>query len=248
MNKPAVVGLCSFLLVLAAAGVASAQTADAVVERYLSAVGGREALGKLASRKSTGRVTLSTPGGDISGPIEILLKSPNKNRAFMTLDLSAMGAGALTVEQRFDGTVGYSLNSLQGNSEITGNQLANMRNNTFPIPLLAYKEAGITVAMQSNERIGGKDTTVVLVTPRAGSAMRMFFDTETHLLVRTIATIETPQTGPIEQTSDFSDYRTVDGVKVAFRVVNTNPLQTLTIALTSVEHNVAIDDAVFGKP
>ena len=64
----------------------------------------------------------------------------------------------------------------------------------------------------------------------------------------TVATIDTPQTGPLEQASDFSDYRTVDGVKVAFRLVNTNALQTLTIALSSVEHNVAIDDAIFGKP
>ena len=36
-------------------------------------------------------------------------------------------------------------------------------------------------------------------------------------------------------------------MKVAFRVVTSNPAQTLTIAMTKVEHNVAIDDAMFVK-
>jgi hypothetical protein len=34
---------------------------------------------------------------------------------------------------------------------------------------------------------------------------------------------------------------------VPFRTVASNPLQSITIALTKVEHNVAVDDAVFVK-
>jgi len=69
----------SFVFVISAlAAVASAQTADAVVEKHLAALGGREALAKLTSRKSTGTVTMSTPGGDVSGPVELLIKAPFK--------------------------------------------------------------------------------------------------------------------------------------------------------------------------
>jgi len=51
--------------------------------------------------------------------------------------------------------------------------------------------------------------------------------------------------GELEQTAELSDYRAVDGVKVPFRIVNSNALQTGTIVLTKVEHNVPLDDAIF---
>jgi len=87
---------------------------------------------------------------------------------------------------------------------------------------------------------------VLRATPKTGSSTKLFFDADTSLLIRTVATINAPQTGgDIEQTSDFSDYRVVDGVKVAFQIVNSNPLQTATIKFTKVEHNVPLDDALF---
>ena len=124
--------LVSLLLVWA--HVASAQTADEVVEKCLTAVGGRAALGKLRSRSATGTITLSTPGGEVSGSIEILNAAPNKSRTVLRIDLSSLGAGQLVQDQRFDGASGYMLDSLQGNREITGNQLENMRNGSFPSP------------------------------------------------------------------------------------------------------------------
>ena len=75
------------------ARIASAQTADDVVEKHLSAMGGRAALGKLTSRSTVGTMTLSTPAGDITGPIEILSQPPNKTRTLIKMDLSALGAG-----------------------------------------------------------------------------------------------------------------------------------------------------------
>jgi hypothetical protein len=76
----------------------------------------------------------------------------------------------------------------------------------------------------------------------------MFLDAETYLLIKLVTTINSPQLGgDVEQTTELSDYRSVDGVKVPFRVVTVNAVQTVSIALDKVEHNVAIDDAVFGK-
>lgn len=248
MRRHALTLLLSLLLVPSLAETARAQTADTVVDKYLAAIGGRDSMSKLTSRRSTGTVTISTPGGDVSGPIEILLKSPNKSRAYMSLDLSAAGGGQVTIEQKFDGTTGYAVNSMQGEIEMSANQLDNLRNNVFPSPLLNYKDTGLKIEVLPGVKIGGKDTVGLQVTPKAGSAIKMFFDPETYLLLRTVSTVNSPQMGgDIEQTSDFSDYRDVDGVKVPFHVVNSNPVQSLTIALTKVEHNVPIDDAVFAK-
>ena len=239
----------SLVFVVAAIGTAaSAQTADAVVDKHLAALGGREALAKLTSRKSTGTVTMSTPGGDVSGPVELLVKAPNKTRLLMTIDLTSLGAAAMTIEQRFDGTVAYATNSMQGETPISAKQIDNMRNAVFPTPLLGYKEKGAKLELAPNEKVQGRDAIVLVLTPTTGSPIRLFLDPQTYLVFRTATTVNSPQLGgDVEQTTELSDYRTVDGVKVAFRVVTSNPAQTLTIAMTKVEHNVAIDDAMFVK-
>jgi outer membrane lipoprotein-sorting protein len=244
--------LLAFLVAPALAGAASAQTADQIIEKHLAALGGRETLSKLTSRRSTGTITIATPNGDLSGPCEIDVKAPNKSRAYMQLDGSALGlTDKIIIEQKFDGVTGWSLNSMQGDAEVTGNRLENLGNNVFPSPLLNYKAAGVAFEVLPRQQIAGKDALVMRATPKAGSAVLMFFDAETFLLVRTVTKLNDPQMGgEVEQTADLSDYRVVDGVKVPFRIVNssTTPMgtQTGTITLTKVEHNVTLADALFG--
>jgi outer membrane lipoprotein-sorting protein len=166
----------------------------------------------------------------------------------MKLDLSAMGGGDMTIEQRFDGTAGYSLNSMQGDTEITGNQLENLRNSVFPSPFLKYKEAGMKMELLPGEQVGGKQAIVLRLTPKTGSASRIYLDPETYLVMRGVSMIDSPQGGgQIEQATEVSDYRTVDGVKVAFQVLLSSPAQSVKLVFKSVEDNVAIDDAMFSK-
>lgn len=246
MKRRYMIVLPSVVLVLGLVGLASAQTADEVVEKHLAALGGRDALGKLKTRKLTGSVTISTPGGDFSGPVETYIKAPNKSRLYMRLDLSSVGAGELVIDQRFDGTTGYMMNSMQGNTEITGNQLDNLRNNVFPSTLLSYKEAGTKVEVLPKEQIDGKDAIVLLATPKAGSVVKTFLDAETYLPVKTVTTVDIPEAGgAIEQTTEFSDYREVDGMKVPFLLKLHNVAQAFTITVTKIEHNVPIEDSIF---
>ena len=248
---PVLIGLLAAPGLLMAASmpvsrIRATQTADEVVEKHLAALGGRPALAKLTSRKSVGTVAISTPAGNLNGPIEIAAKVPNKTRAYMTLDLSALGVpDKMILEQKFDGTAGRTINSMQGDVEITGNQLQTMRNNLFPSPLMSYKEAGTKIEVQPKEQVGGRDAIVLLFTPKAGPTIRFFLDAQTYLVVKAITRTSAPELGDFDQISEPSDYRTVDGVKVPFVIKTTNPSQSITITIEKVEHNVAIDDAIF---
>jgi outer membrane lipoprotein-sorting protein len=249
-NRPLLFSLilASSFLVPAMASSGAQATADEIIEKHLAAVGGRDALGKLTSQKATGTMTIATPNGDLTGPVEMLSKAPNRARVYIQLDLTPVGmSDKMVIEQKFNGTAGWMMNSMQGDQEITGNQLDNMKNNTFPTPLLTYKTSGAKVELLPKEDLKGKQALVVLFTPKSGSPVRMYFDPETYLLLRTKATINTPETGDLEQIRDMSDYRTVAGIKSPFLMVNTNSQQVLTIKLEKVEYNVPIDDAVFGK-
>src|SRR4026208_2205433 len=77
-------------LLLGCVQTAWAQTADEIVERHLAASGGRAALAKLTSRSNAGTITLTTPVGQLSGPIEVVSQRPNKERTLITLDLTAL--------------------------------------------------------------------------------------------------------------------------------------------------------------
>src|SRR5262245_50988870 len=132
---------------------ASAQTADDIIDKAIVASGGREALAKVTSRATTGTMTVTTPGGDITGPIAVLNQVPNKVQTVITLDLAAVGGpGPMTIEQRFDGTDGYATNSLQGETAVSSGQLDAWRNTIFPSPFLDYKARGTKIELT------GKDT------------------------------------------------------------------------------------------
>jgi zinc protease len=237
------------LLLVGWAHVVWAQTADDVVNRCLTAIGGRAALGKLKSRSMIGTIALSTPAGDIAGSIEILNAAPNKSRTLIKADLSALGAGQLVLDQRFDGTSGYALDTLQGNRDITGNQLDNLRNGSFPHPFLNYKEMGMTAQVSGKERVGEREAYVVIFEPPSGSVVRQYIDAETYLPVKIVVKVDVPQLGrEVEQTTEFLDYREVDGIKLPFGVTATSSVQNYTITITKVEHNVRVDEALFSKP
>ena len=233
---------------LAWAPIVSAQTVDEVIEKSITAMGGRAAMEKIKTRSMTGTLALSTPAGDIPGTVEVTNAAPNKMRTVIKADLSQFGAGQLLIDQRFDGTNGYMINSMQGDQPITGGQLDNMKANSFPHPFLDYKAKGVKATLSGKEKVGERDAFVVVLEPATGSPVRQFIDAESYLPVRSMVKITTPQTGEIEQTADSSDFRDVDGVKVPFSVKLTNAMQAVTMTFTKVENNVAIDDKMFVKP
>lgn len=227
----------------------AAETVQSVVEKHLAALGGRDALMKITSRKATGTIALSTPVGELTGPVELYSKAPTKSRAVMSLDLTALGAsGNLVVEQLFDGVEGWSINPMQGDQPIVGTQLENMKNSFFPSPLMEKDFGGNKVELMPRETVAGKAWVVLKMTRPSGNFVTLYLDPATYLLARVTSMTENPQTGAMmQQSGESQDYRTVDGVKVPFTIINSNEIQTITIKLTKVEHNVAIDDAMFKK-
>ena len=241
-------GLFAALALLIWGQAASAQTADDIVERYLQALGGRAALGKVTSRASTGTITLSTPGGDVTGPMEAINAQPNKARVLIKLDLTQFNLGQMTIDQRFDGTAGYVIDTLQGNRDVTGDQLEAMRNASFPTPLLNYREAGIAVELAGKEKVDDHEAFVLVLTPKTGPPARLYVDVSSNLMLRQVVKANVPAVGDVEQTTEFLTYREVDGLQVPVKIRTTSPVQTSTVYLTDVRHNVPVEAALFSKP
>jgi zinc protease len=124
-----------------------------------------------------------------------------------------------------------------------------MKNGGFPTPLLTYKDAGVTAALSGREKVGGSEAYVIRFTPKSGPAVRVFIDSQSSMLVKTIITVNVPQLGgPVDQVVEFSDFRDVDGIKIPYTTRSSNPLQTTTATLNDVKHNTQIDDSLFARP
>jgi len=228
---------------------AAAQTADEVVEKHLAAMGGRAALAKLTSQLASGTIAIQAQGADLGGTIEISKKAPNKSRTLMRIDLSSVGGSEMVVDQRCDGKTAFASNSLQGDREITGAQLQSMLNASFPSSLLNYKETGAKIELLGRETAGAKPVLVLQYTPASGPALKLYLDADTYLVSRTVVKLSLPEAGgEVEQSTDVTDYRVIDGVKTPFSVTVSSAGQLITISFAKVEYNVALDDAVFSRP
>jgi hypothetical protein len=77
--------------------------------------------------------------------------------------------------------------------------------------------------------------------------MRLFFDKESGLLVRSVRYADTPL-GRNPTQVDYADYRAQDGVKVPFQWTVARPSGRFTIQVSDLQQNVPVDDKKFEKP
>jgi len=215
-------------------------TVDQVLEKYITAAGGREAMEKVTSRVSTG--TFEIPDMGLTGPVTISEKAPNKS--LTVIELGGMGQ----VRDGSDGTVAWE--EAPGGGGIrdkTGAELADaLRGSVFNAEL-KLKTLYKTVVVSGKEAVDGKDAYVIVATPAEGAANKLYFDVASGLMVKQSSTRDTQQ-GPIDVEVMIGDYRTVNGVKMPFSVRQITSMFTAVIKLTEIKQNVPLDDAIFKRP
>ena len=223
---------------IARAGQAGTPTIDQLLDKAVTAIGGRAAMEKLTSR--TGKGTIEIPDAGMSGSIQVYEKAPNMNA--VVIDLAGM-----QIRQAFDGTVAWEEDPQQGLREKAGAELARAKREATFNPELKMKQLYAKLTVRGREKVGASDAWVVDAVPAEGSTVVFYFDVESGLPVRMDSTQETPQ-GQIPVQSYLEDYRVVDGVKVAHTMRQVTPMFTMTMRLTEVKHNVTLDDKMFKKP
>ena len=91
-------------------------TAREIVDRFVKASGGEAAFKAMKSMHVKG--TFSIVGQSLTGTLEMLAARPNK--ALMRVSIAPIG----TIEEGFDGKVGWSIDPIQGPSLMTDRQLS----------------------------------------------------------------------------------------------------------------------------
>lgn len=212
------------------------QSADPILEKYLSAVGGAGALKKISSRVEKGTASM----GDHQMPIEIITKAPDKRVSYLHLP----GGDSITA---YDGTKGWLGNPghpprPMGPAENEGARLD--ADSYFPAHL---KEIFSTFKVGDSEKIGGQEAVAVRGLRDGKPPVKLYFDQQSGYLVRMVRYADTPL-GLLPTQVDYADYRDSGGVKVPFRWTIGRPSGSFTIQIDHIDVNVPVDAAKFAQP
>lgn len=222
-----------------AAAAAQTLTVEQILDRYVKAIGGRAGMEKLNSRESRG--SFEIVGTPLKGTVENYNKAPNRLASFIRV------SGLGDFFEGHDGKISWTLDPTNGLRERSGTELAQARFDAEFYKELKFKELYSKMELKGMEKTGGREAHLIVGTPLAGSPEKLYFDTQTGLLLRMDITREGPQ-GKTPFVVYFEDYREVDGVKIPFVQRQTAPDFSVNIKFDSIKHNVTIDDAKFTKP
>ncbi len=211
----------------------AAISAEQVIENYVAAIGGKDAIGKIDSYKISGEMNMM---GQKIGIVQAF-KKPNQTAMVMSM------GSAVMQKMVFDGSKA-KMSGMQGAQEFTeGEQFESMKATASVCPEMDYAKNGFKLTVKGIEQVNGKDA-YVLEIAKASSTSIEYFDVESGLKVKTVATAEGPQ-GAMQQVSEYSDYKEVNGVKFPYSLKQTISGMAMNMTIESVEVNQPIDDALF---
>ena len=217
-----------------------AELVNQILERYTEAVGGRAAIDGITSYKTQGKFSSSVLREP--GQFKIWGKDPRKTLS--VIEFPRIG----TLKKGFDGETRWVQTPAGTFTDESPKQMAEVEQDAEVYRAGKIRSLYESMTLEGRARLSGRDVYILQGKPAKGPTEKLFFDTETGLLRRWDMVRRNPQRGNIFVKVHLEDYREVDGVKVPFKVRFAFESFDLTLAVDSLEHNVAIDDALFAKP
>lgn len=231
--------LVTMLMLLMARDVAAQElpvdplpTVDEVLDNYIEAVGGREALEKLTTTTCTGELIDDLQWEEHIynvTPFEIYTKLPQKI-------LAVYHGSEGVVSDGFDGTTAWSADTSETKTATWHGiflKLGFIFNAQGP---LHVEEFFPDLYVDRIEDVDGRRAYCVKSKKLDKNSYYLYFSVDTGLLIR-IGYHWWPE-----------DYRIVDGVMVPFRVVLGRKGGSSTYHVAEWKHNLPVDDSIFDMP
>jgi photosynthetic reaction center cytochrome c subunit len=220
-------------------------SATQIFDKYIAALGGAQRLAGLTSFVATGS-SAGYMGLGGSGTFTISAKAPNQRTTMITFkDHPERGESTWA----FSGPAGWikTPRGLLGEYELQGGELDGARLEAqlaFPGQI---KTVLTNWRVGTKQPIGDRDYQVVQGTGPRNFLATLYFDAQTGLLARLIRYSPSP-IGRMPTQIDYADYRDVGGIKFPFEYKFFWLDGRYTAKISDVKTNVAIDQALFGRP
>lgn len=221
---------------VAAAPSENLPKADQLVDKYMEALGGKDAIQKITSRVEKGTLL----AGEMKAPVDIYAKAPDKRIAIVHMP----GGDSSTA---FDGHVGWLGAPGRPAREMSAAESDSVRMDAELFFGTNLRHLFQSFRVRSEEKIGDRDVYEVSALNEGRPPVKLYFDAQSSLLVRVMRYIDTPL-GSNPTQIDFADYRDAGGVKVPYRWTIARPSGRFTIQIEELHQNVEVDDTKFVMP
>ncbi len=214
---------------------------DQILAKYIQALGGTQNVSNLKSFAGKGSYEGFDTGYE-KVPVDIFAKAPDLRATVVHM---RDGDGTTT----FDGHSGWLAAPERPLPliEITGGSLDGAKIEaefSFPTQI----KQTLTDWRVGSAMVNDKETQVLQGRlTQQGLPVKLYFDPASGMLVRLVYYANTP-VGVVPTQIDYSDYRDVSGVKMAFHWTVTWTDGRSTVDLSELRANVPIDGAKFAKP
>ncbi len=219
-----------------------APTADAVLDKYIRAVGGAARLATLTSVVAKG--TYRGFDDFEMYPLDIFAKAPNQRTTILH---TQYGDQTTT----YDGRSGWVAAPVETKPEpvmaLTGSNLEGAGLDAelaFPGQIKQVLGGWVVGPLTV---IGDRDVRIVQGKKASGLPIKLYFDEESGLLARLVRYSESP-VGRVPTQIDYEDYRDVSGIKIPFKWTSTWTDGRTVFELSSAQVNAAIAATRFAKP
>jgi hypothetical protein len=226
-------------------GFVSAQTADEVISKYITTIGGAEKLKALKGVK----MELVTNSGGMEIPVEIVQMVGGK----MYLKFNLQGKSI--TQMASDGDVMWSTNFMtmkaeKSDAETTAN--AKLSNADFPDEFLDYKSKGYSAEFVGKETKEGTECFKIKFTKKpimvdgvkTDDVSYRYFDTENYLPIMMESEIKSGPAKGQKSISTMSDYQEVDGIYFPFSMNQGGQV----LKVKKVILNPVVEDKIFTFP
>ncbi|MBC7868122.1 MAG: outer membrane lipoprotein-sorting protein [Gloeobacteraceae cyanobacterium ES-bin-316] len=212
---------------------ASAQTADEIINKYITAMGGAEKLASLQTVKMEG--SMSTQG------VEVVLIITKKQLTGLRMDMDIMGTSNYQLATPVKGWIFMPVMQQTEPQEMDADQLAGVQNQMdIQGSLFNYKQKGYTVEYVATEKIDGKDA-YKLKLVRGGKNLIYFIDATSGFVLK-IQSKANVQGQEMDVESSFTDYKkNAEG----FWFPYTSTTRQGVITFDKISANVPVDDKIF---
>src|SRR5713226_9596162 len=212
-----------------------AQEAGKIVDQYVKAAGGGKALARIQALTIEG--TFTSDDGK-SGTYTLDTKLPNRY-------YSELLVGEKNLIEAYNGKSAWHQNPASGLGTLVGPEGMQLEAAAqyYNSRLLNLKKSKITLALVGHAQVRGRDALQLEVTSATGVKRQLFFDAQTHLIVKEAATV-----GGVEEEILYDDYRTVDGVKMPHKIEPHRGSDKYNIEVSRAAINGTVGERVFDFP
>ena len=155
----------------------------------------------------------------------------------------AVKKGEMVIQKEvYDGKVGKQ-QSMQGKKDLEGESLEDIKAQATMNLEMNYEKLGYKLELKGIEAVNGKDAYIMEVVSPKGKKSTEWYDVESKLKVKMSQTTTT-EAGPMTNTTEFLEYKDVDGLKFP-SVISISGAMSMKLTAETINVNKGVADSEF---